>query len=128
MLLLDTHAFVWLVSDQEQLTTDALNAVSANAGRLHLSSVSGLEIGLLVKRERLELPASPDVFMRQGMAQHGVQEIPMTWEIAYRSSCLPELHNDPFDRIIIATAQLNGMDILSRDQMIPTYPGTRVIW
>ncbi|MFC1451971.1 type II toxin-antitoxin system VapC family toxin [Verrucomicrobiota bacterium] len=128
MLLLDTHAFVWLVSDQKQFTSDALNAVSANAGRLHLSSVSGLEIGLLVKRDRLVLPTAPDVFIRRGMTQHHIQEMPMTWEIAYRSSCLPELHNDPFDRIIIATAQLNGMDILSKDRMIPTYPGTKVIW
>jgi dihydroorotase-like cyclic amidohydrolase len=63
-----------------------------------------LEIALAVKRGRLELPTDPEAFVRRGLTQHGVQELPVTAAIGCRAAGLPDIHNDPFDRIIIATA------------------------
>ncbi|MBN1671759.1 MAG: type II toxin-antitoxin system VapC family toxin [Kiritimatiellae bacterium] len=128
MLLLDTHAFVWLASDLKKLPARARQAVRANAGALFLSSISGLEIGILVKRERLTLPVAPDLFIGRALEQHAVQELPVTWEAAYASSRLPDIHNDPFDRIIVATAHIHDMPILSKDRAIRQYPGTTVVW
>ena len=128
MLLLDTHAFVWLVSDQAQLPASAQAAIRANAGTLFLSGISGMEIGLAVKRGRLELPTDPEAFVQRGLVQHGVREIAVTAALGCRATRLPDIHNDPFDRIIIATAHAHRLDILSRDATIPQYPHIRVIW
>ncbi|MDA0323014.1 MAG: type II toxin-antitoxin system VapC family toxin [Verrucomicrobia bacterium] len=128
MLLLDTHAFVWLVSDADRLSDRAKAAIRSNAGELYLAAISGLEIGLLVKRGRLELPIVPEAFIERGMNHHGITEVPMTWRIAHASSQLPDIHNDPFDRIIIATALNQGATILTMDRIIAQYEGAATLW
>lgn len=128
MLLLDTHAFVWLASAQDALPLRAKEAIRGHAGRLYLSSISAVEIGILVKRERLLLPVPPAQFLEKALRQHGVIEVPIDRHIALAAVALPGIHTDPFDRIIIATAHLHRMAILSRDRIMPTYPHTDVIW
>jgi PIN domain nuclease of toxin-antitoxin system len=128
MLLLDTHAFVWLASDPAQLPPTARGAICQEAARLFLSSISALEIGLLIKRGRLELPLSPSEFIARALAHHGIHEIPVDHEIALASTALPDLHNDPFDRILVATAQARNLRLVSKDAQLTRYPGTRVVW
>jgi PIN domain nuclease of toxin-antitoxin system len=128
MLLLDTHALVWLASDQRQLTPAGKVCIRQAAGRLFVSSISSLEIALLVKRGRLELPLAPQLFIEQSLRQHGIEEIPVDTAIAVACAALPDLHNDPFDRIIAATALARGLDVLSKDTMLPQYPGLTVVW
>lgn len=128
MLLLDTHALVWLASIQKELSTRARRAILQYAGELYVSSISALEIAILVKRDRLSLPVTPAEFMDRALKQHGIHEVPVDRRIAILSAGLPDIHDDPFDRIIIATARLNDMMILSRDKVIPQYPEVRVIW
>ena len=128
MVLFDTHAFVWLVSDQSELSEEAKRLIRDSSGALYLSSISALEIGLSVKRGRLSLPVKPHRFLAEGLSQHGIQEIPLTSEIALLSAKLPEFHNDPFDRILIATAQHEGLTLLSKDSKLAEYPDTRVVW
>jgi PIN domain nuclease of toxin-antitoxin system len=128
MLLLDTHAFIWLASDQRKLPKAAKVALREHAGALLLSGISGLEIALAVKRGRLELPTDPETFTLRALAQHGIEEIPVSVVIGCRAARLPDLHNDPFDRIIIATAQHHRAAILSKDGMIARYPDTKIVW
>ena len=128
MLLLDTHAFVWLASDLRKLPKAARAALREHADALSLSGVSGLEIALAVKRRRLQLPVAPETFMLRALEQHGIEEIPVSAVIGCRAARLPDIHNDPFDRIIIATAQCHGAKILSKDGMIARYPDTDVVW
>ncbi len=128
MLLLDTHALVWLASSQRQLSAGARQAVQEHADGLYLSSISALEIAILAKRKRLSLPLSAEAFVDRSLKQHGIHEVPLDRRIAIASTRLPDIHNDPFDRIIIATAHLNGLIILSRDQVLTQYPGVRVVW
>ena len=128
MLLLDTHAFVWLASDVAQLPTAARETIRREAARLFVSSISALEIGLLVKRGRLDLPLPPDEFVERALAHHGIQEIPVDHHLALASTALPDIHNDPFDRILVATAQARDMRILSKDAQLARYPGTHVVW
>jgi PIN domain nuclease of toxin-antitoxin system len=75
MLLLDTHALVWLASDREQLTENGQAAIRRSAGRLFMSAISSLEIALLVKRNRLELPLPPEQFLAGWLRHHGITEI-----------------------------------------------------
>lgn len=128
MLLLDTHALVWLASDLRKLPKRAKSTVEEHAGALYISGISGLEIALAVKRGRLGLPVAPDVFVTRALAHHGITEIPVTSRIGCRSAALPDIHNDPFDRILIATAQEYKMTILSKDSQISRYPQIKVIW
>lgn len=128
MLLLDTHALVWLASDQELLTEHGKARIRKAAGRLFLSAISSLEIALLVKRGRLELPLRPEQFVAESLRHHGIIEIPVDSKIAMAAAALPEIHNDPFDRILVSTAIIHGLDILSKDGVLPRYPGLKVIW
>lgn len=128
MLLLDTHAFVWLASDTNKLSDAAKAAIQKESGSLFISGITGLEITLASKRNRLILPVDPNIFIRKAMLQHGIRQIPVTVEIGSISFSLPDIHNDPFDRIIIATAQFHESSIVSKDSIIQQYPGIEVIW
>lgn len=128
MLLLDTHAFVWLASDQTQLTAAGTSAVRAAAGALCISAITGLEIALLVKRGRLQLPLAAADFVERAARQHGIEEVPVDLAIALHSAALPDIHNDPFDRLIVATALTRGCPVLSKDTVLPQYPGLTVLW
>lgn len=128
MLLLDTHALVWLASDQDQLSDRGKSIIRDAAGRLFMSAISSLEIALLVKRGRLQLPMPAELFVFETLRQHGITEIPVDCTIAMGAAVLPDIHNDPFDRILVATAIARRLDLLSKDTVLPTYPGLRVIW
>ena len=128
MLLLDTHALVWLASDIDQLPARAQQAIVDNSGSLSVSAVSALEIALLVKRDRLTLPIDPLVFVEAALHQHGINEVPVDRHVAVRSANLPDIHNDPFDRVIVATAQHLGMMVLSKDPVLCKYPDITVTW
>ena len=128
MLLLDTHALVWLASDRDQLTETGQAAVRRAAGRLFMSAISSLEIALLVKRSRLELPLPPEQFVAECLRHHGITEIPVDTPIAMAAAALPNIHNDPFDRILAATAIIHRLELLSKDTVLPQYPGLRIVW
>jgi PIN domain nuclease of toxin-antitoxin system len=128
MLLLDTHALVWLASDREQLTPNGQAAIRGSAGQLFMSAISSLEIALLVKRHRLDLPLPPERFVAECLRHHGIAEIPVDSTIAMAAAALPDIHNDPFDRILAATAIIHRLDLLSKDTVLPQYPGLRVVW
>lgn len=128
MLLLDTHAFIWLATDLTQLTESAKSAIRFHAAELHVSSISCLEISLLTKSGKLKWGQNPLSRFEQALEHHGVKEVPMDHEIAWISGQLPPIHRDPFDRFIIATAQKFGMTILTKDRTIPTYPKVKALW
>jgi len=104
VILLDTHVLVWMASDPDQLSQTAREAIHKFRGGLFISAVSAWEIALLHKRGRLLLPVSLEIFMRRAAARHGLHELPVTAALAMAAVTLPDIHNDPFDRILIAEA------------------------
>ena len=128
MILLDTHAMIFLASDQDSLSATARQSILNNADGLYYSSISALEIALLVKRGRLLLPVSPFEFIQKAQNIHGLKQSPVSTEIALASADLPEFHKDPFDRIIIATAMLKNMPVLSMDAKFEKYSNLSVVW
>ena len=128
MLLLDTHALIWLATDLSQLTDTAKSAIRFHALELHVSAITALEISLLTKCGKLKWGKNPRSFFERALKHHCVKEVPIDSGIAWQSAQLPILHRDPFDRIIIATAQAHKMTILTKDRTIPTYPKTKVVW
>ena len=123
MILLDTCALIWIADDHPVLPA-ALTAVerAVSAGELYLSPVSAWEIGMLVRRGRLVLDVSAEVYVSRAFSRPGVQIAALTPEIAVRSSHLPgTLHSDPADRMLIATAMLMGLKLMTRDRRILDY-------
>ena len=128
MILLDTHTAVWLASDQSKLSVDAKKELSLHSDNLHISVVSAWEISMLYRRKRLHLPIDPELYLDRMIKQHALNEVPLSRHIAQLSVRLPEIHNDQFDRILIAMCQANEWTLLSKDSVIAKYPDIRVIW
>ena len=93
-----------------------------------MSSISALEIGLKHRKGALELPLPPDQWFPQALAFHGLVEIGVDSETALRSAALPPLHLDPCDRILVATALIRSLSVLSPDPLLCAYPGVRCEW
>lgn len=128
MILLDTCSFLWLVSDQNQLSEKAKTAIESSKESLFISSISAFEIALKCRSKKIRLPLPVKAWFDGAINFHGVREVPITSEIAIASVLLPPLHNDPCDRIIIATAMVNKMYILSPDRLLAKYERPRVVW
>lgn len=126
--LLDTHALVWLATDPSQLGRQGTRAVAEMARSLHVSSVTAWELALLARRGKLELPLPAGEFYRLALLQHGVDEIRLAGDDALAAVELPAIHNDPFDRILVAVAQREGLVLISKDAQMARYPGVQVIW
>ena len=127
MILLDTHAFVWLASTPELLSKQARSVIEMHMGDLALSIVSSWEIALLVKKERLVLPVSVEDFIERALERHAVEELPLSRSVILDVVNLEPIHNDPFDRILIAEANCRGCAIITKDRWIPQYP-VKTVW
>jgi PIN domain nuclease of toxin-antitoxin system len=128
MIVLDTCALLWLVSDQKKLSRIARKTIEKNANGLFISAITAFEIAVKCRSGKLELPLPPSEWIPKALEFHGIAEIPLTIAIAVASVQLPLLHNDPCDRIIIATARENRMKIITCDDRIAEYGHTDVVW
>jgi PIN domain nuclease of toxin-antitoxin system len=117
-LLLDTHVLVWSVRESPKLggaTKKVLNE-AARQRRIVISAITPWEIGLLVSKGRLQLGADVMQWIRTALAKPGVQLAPLEPEIAVASTRLPfEMHADPADRILVATARHQGATLVTAD-------------
>ena len=84
MLLLDTHALIWLATDLSQLTESAKTAIRFHASELHVSAISALEISLLTKCSKLKWGKNPLSRFERALSHHGVTEVPIDSEIAWK--------------------------------------------
>lgn len=131
MILLDTHVWVWWLGIPEQLTVRARERIDAavEAGRVLVSAISAWEVALLVKKGRLELSMEVEPWLDRCEALPFLEFVPVDPRIAMRSVQLPEpLHDDPADRIIVATALALGTRLVTRDTKLHAYPGIETIW
>lgn len=128
MLLLDTCALLWLTSDQAKLSPAARQALSAQAGQLYVSSVSGFEIAQKAAKGKLLLPQSPAEWMTLALRLHGLKTLALDMGSAVAAGALPTLHADPFDRLLIASALARRLTLLTPDPLIRQYPGLSTLW
>jgi len=119
-VLCDTCALIWLATGDAKLSRVARNVIR-DAELLCFSSISIWEIARKVKAGELEIPVSPAMFADMLVKRYGMKELPLDNAIMLRSSALPEIHKDPADRFIIATAILNDCVIVTGDRRFPEY-------
>jgi PIN domain nuclease of toxin-antitoxin system len=126
-ILLDTCTFLWLVTDAPELS-DLSREVFVNPGNeVYLSAVSTWEIAIKHAIGRLPLPEVPEKFIPALRKEHGVVSLALEEEATLHLTRLPEMHKDPFDRMLICQALVQGLVILTPDELIMQYP-IRCIW
>jgi PIN domain nuclease of toxin-antitoxin system len=121
LLLLDTHALVWSVEERPRLGSGAKRAINiaARLNRVAVSAISPWEVALLVSKGRLHLSTDVMVWVRNALSRPGVNLVPLEPEIAVASTRLPfEMHPDPADRIIVATARHLGATLVTADHAL----------
>lgn len=130
MIVLDTHAWVrWLHPELGQPLPPDLRAwLEIGEDGLAVSAISCLEVAQLVKKAVLTLPVPlPDWYVA-ALDESEIVCLPMTPQILHASTILPDIHRDPADRIIIATALKENAILVTADETIQKYPGLRTVW
>lgn len=131
MILLDTNAFIWWLTDRDKLSNKALSLINSHfaSNQILVSSMSVWEICLLVQKKRLNIHDPLDRWVN-GLSQlPGLEFIPIDNNIAYQANNLPgTFHKDPADRAIVATARHLGATLITSDKLIHKYKHVETIW
>ena len=121
-LLLDTCTFLWVVGGSPELSARARQAFADPGNEAYLSAASAWEIAVKHRLGRLPLPETPDRFVPRAREAHGIDRLDIDEAAALHVARLPDLHRDPFDRILVAQALLGGMVLLTPDEALRQYP------
>lgn len=125
--LLDTHVFLWWVTEDSRLSSTARSIITDSSKQLFLSAASAWEIVIKARLGKLILPEAPEVYIPNRLAVNRFESLSIHMIHALQVVNLPDLHKDPFDRIIIAQSQVEKMPILTSDSLIKQY-SVDVIW
>ena len=128
MILLDTCTLLWLAAEPASLSQRAREVLASHHGRLFVSAISAFEVSIKHHKGRLTLPSEPAEWFTRALEFHGLLEIPVNGRIAALSTSLPPLHTDPCDRLIVATAAIHGLTVLTPDPLIRGYPQLSSSW
>ena len=120
-LLLDTHVFLWLQTVPERLGEHAA-LVTDVSNELVVSAASSWEIAIKHEIGRLQLPEAPARYVPSRIRIIGARALAIEHSHALAVATLPPLHRDPFDRMLVAQAQLEGLTLLTADEAVARYP------
>jgi PIN domain nuclease of toxin-antitoxin system len=125
--LIDTECWLWWHFCPERLGAAALALFEERRSPLLLSAASSWEIAIKATLGKLELPAPPDRFVPEQLAEDGIDSLAIEHAHALRVVRLPPHHSDPFDRLLVAQAQLERCAFLTADAQIVAYD-VDVVW
>lgn len=138
MILLDTHAWIWWLAQPESLSAAARSAIGravepggagGSAEGVAISAISVWELAMLVQRGRLELTMSPSRWLEECERLPFLSILPLDARIALRTASLaPAFHADPADRMIVATALVHGLTLVTQDARIRGHGLVTTIW
>jgi PIN domain nuclease of toxin-antitoxin system len=116
-ILCDSHVLVWWLSKPQELSARARAAIADPENDVFFSAASIWELGLKIAKGKLTIPADYVRHLREG----GLSELPVRVDHADKATELPALHGDPFDRMLVAQAALEGLVLVTRDAAIREY-------
>jgi PIN domain nuclease of toxin-antitoxin system len=121
-LLLDTHLLLWSAGQPERLSKEARELIEAPENELLFSSASLWEVVIKrgLGRDDFKVDAR---LLRRGLLDNGYSELPIGSEHVVAVDNLPPIHKDPFDRVLVAQAQVEGITLLTADPTVAEYPG-----
>ena len=126
-LLLDTHAFLWWITDDPQLSAKARELISDSHNTLYWSAASSWEVSIKYALGRLPLPDTPEEFLPVELGKNRVESLSVIDAHAFQAGRLPRHHADPFDRMLVAQAQIELLVILSNDRKLTHYD-VDILW
>ena len=126
--LLDTHTFLWWSLEPEKLPKKVLERLKNPRNAIYLSAASSWEAQIKVGFRKLVLLESLEKIIRREITTNGWKALPVNLEHTWKLAELPPLHRDPFDRILIAQALVEGLSIVSKDPVFSAYGDVKVVW
>ncbi len=121
-LLLDTHLLLWAAGEPDRLSADANALIADTENEIFFSVVNLWEIVIKSELGRDNFQVDTRLLLR-GMLDNGYSELPIRSQHAVAISNLPPIHKDPFDRMLVAQALVEGITLLTADTMVAQYPG-----
>ena len=121
-LLLDTHLLLWAAGQPKRLSPAALKLIDSPANELFFSAASIWEVAIKRRLGRSDFQADPRL-LRRGLLDNGYSEVPILSDHVVAIDSLPLLHKDPFDRLLVAQASVEGISLLTTDSVMAQYPG-----
>lgn len=125
--LLDTHTFLWWITDDPRLSSRSREIIADGNNELFLSASSGWEIAIKARLGKLEIPGNVDSFILEQMSRNAIGSLPVLMRHALHVYELPDHHRDPFDRMLVSQAQLESLSILTSDPQIARYR-VKITW
>ena len=125
-VLLDTHAFLWFVLGDPQLSNTARRHIEDPGNEKLVSPATYWEIAIKVSLRKYTLSQPYETFMQQGIVENGFLVLPIALQHTAVLTSLPFHHRDPFDRLIIAQAMVEQMPVISGDAAFAAYPVIRI--
>jgi PIN domain nuclease of toxin-antitoxin system len=119
--LLDAHVFLWWNAGDERLSDRARRVIADPRNEIVISVAIAWEIAIKAARGRLELPEPADTYIPRRIGDDGFESLPILLRHALVAGSLPPHHADPFDRVLIAQAHVEGMPIITADDSISRY-------
>jgi PIN domain nuclease of toxin-antitoxin system len=119
--LLDTHIFLWWITDNTKLQGNTRDLISDKSNELFLSSASLWEMMIKSKLNKIDLPDDPKSYLKDQVEINSINILNITMEHSLETYDLPEIHKDPFDRMLIAQARVEKLTILTTDSFIKRY-------
>ncbi len=117
-LLLDTNALFWALIEPKRLSSEAASAIEDESNKVFVSVVSAWEIGVKRAKGKLEMPMA----LGPMLAETRFEALSVTLDHALAVESLPHRHHDPFDRILVAQAQLENLVLVTSDRAMRRYP------
>jgi len=128
MILLDTCTLLWLAQDYRQLPKKVQTLLDKKQGAIYVSAISAFEIGVKYQKKKLSLPMKPHDWFQEVLEFHSLTDLALTAKIFFIATSLPAHHNDPADRILVATAAFHKLTLVTPDTTIKKYTNIKVVW
>ena len=119
--LLDTHCWLWLQTERSRFDVDLLETLADPETERYLSAASAWEISIKYAVGKLPLPEPPAIYVPQRMRLSGFEGLAITHAHALAVAALPLLHRDPFDRVLVAQARIEGLTLVTADPTLEAY-------
>jgi PIN domain nuclease of toxin-antitoxin system len=126
-VLLDTHVFLWWLTDSPQLSTRAREVIANGENEIFFSAASGWEMAIKAGLGKLQLSDEPERLVPEQLNQNGIRVLLVNLRHALHLMALPSHHRDPFDRMLVSQAQSEGLVIVTADHYIKQYD-VETVW
>ena len=128
MIILDTHAWIWWITESENLSVQATEAIN-KADIIGIAAISCWELAMLVAKNRIGLSMDVQIWINLALQHPKIQLLALTPEIAVLSTRLPgNFHGDPAVRLIVASSLVDKAQLISKDDKIKQWGYLQVIW